>query len=305
MDLLVPQDLHWLGRGKLMFSEEGANKGQQSSMLQEGPLLPHPEREETSGAASPGQKRKPREGEAFWPPSRQPEERKCSQSLMTQPDGPAVAKMTDIGLGVEDRTSAGAPEANQESPTPTTVPCSSLDPFPWAEPQLLSCTLRALAWPSSKKGAQPSLLLSAQGVIPTPTKEVKVPGREAAQRKGICPSPASRAWLVLEELLPPWRVSAEGQASSPGEPLWSGVRQKALFSLDPVPASYQGAVTQEALPACHGPSFPLLGWLWKVRWPSSDVPSCKKPSGSPQNQADSTSPSLRPPLGSSPLPGPR
>lgn len=82
------------------------------------------------------------------------------------------------------------------------------------------------------------------------------------------------------------------QAESPGVP-------------GPSPRFPSGSCdTGEVFPACHGPSFLLLGWLWKVRWHSSDIPSCMKPSWSPQAQADSMSPSWGPPHSSFPLLGP-
>lgn len=76
--------------------------------------------------------------------------------------------------------------------------------------------------------------------------------------------------------------------------------RKALVSLDPALASHQGARTLRR-PSLPDPSS---CWLCKVKWLTLDVPSCKKPSWSPQALANSTSSSWRHPLSSSPLPGP-
>lgn len=105
---------------------------------------------------------------------------------------------------------------------------------------------------------------------------------KAGQRKAICTSHTSKAWLTLGKLLSPCSISAEDWASSPREHLWSGVSRKALGSLNPAPASHQGARTQGGLPCPPWSFLPTAGLAVEGQVPSSDIPLLQEPSWSPQ-----------------------
>lgn len=119
--------------------------------------------------------------------------------------------------------------------------------------------------------------LSQAGEWSTPTKDAEVPGRGNWLEEGHLPRPHQQGLAgpggappshgVAMKNGPPHLENPHARESgeeSPGLP-----RPSSSF-----PSGSCGP--GDAFPNSHGPSSPLLSWLWKVRKKSSEVSSCRR-----------------------------